>query len=316
MLSLRTADLTTDAPAMARLLSLTMPEAVTADQVAEWWRPRENEIRSTTVALNSAGQVIGLADVESLTWKRAGLFRMRVIVATEWRKQGIGKQLYGEALRFACTHKASALQSSVKDTDAAALRFAEQRGFAIDRHTFESVLDLSRFDESAFAGGVEQLQAAGFRFLSLAAAEMDVEQAQRKLYALNRETGLDNPGNDGTFPSYDAFRQNVFEASWFRPDGQILAADGERWVALAAIALSPQHNSAYNAFTGVDREYRGRGLAYAVKLLAIRWAKQSGALLMRTDNDSQNGPMLAVNRKLGYQPEPGTYQMVCRLPDR
>jgi hypothetical protein len=28
-----------------------------------------------------------------------------------------------------------------------------------------------------------------------------------------------------------------------------------------------------------------------------------------TDNDSQNAPMLAINRKLGYQPEPG----ICRL---
>lgn len=315
MITLRTADLTTDAPALAQLLSLTTPEAVTAQQVAEWWRPRENEIRSTTVALNSAGQVVGMADVESLAWKQAGIFRVRVIVTAEWRNQGIGNQLYAEALRFARTHNAKTLHSNVKDTDAASLRFAEQRGFAIDRHTFESVLDLSRFDETTFAGGVERLKALGFRFLSLAAAEMDVEQARRKLYALNRETGLDNPGNSGTFSPYDEFRQDVFEASWFRADGQILAADGERWVALAAIALSPEHNSAYNAFTGVDREYRGRGLAYAVKLLAIRWAKQSGALLIRTDNDSQNGPMLAINRKLGYQPEPGTYQIVCHLSD-
>jgi hypothetical protein len=26
---------------------------------------------------------------------------------------------------------------------------------------------------------------------------------------------------------------------------------------------------------------------------------------MRTNNDSENAPMLAVNRKLGYRPEPG-----------
>jgi len=34
---------------------------------------------------------------------------------------------------------------------------------------------------------------------------------------------------------------------------------------------------------------------------------------MRTHNDSQNGPMLAVNRMLGYRPEPGFYAMEKRL---
>jgi hypothetical protein len=34
---------------------------------------------------------------------------------------------------------------------------------------------------------------------------------------------------------------------------------------------------------------------------------------VRTDNDSKNAPMLAVNRKLGYKPEPGYYRLVCVL---
>ncbi|HEY7850574.1 MAG TPA: hypothetical protein VIC27_10950, partial [Ktedonobacterales bacterium] len=33
----------------------------------------------------------------------------------------------------------------------------------------------------------------------------------------------------------------------------------------------------------------------------------------RTNNDSQNAPMLAVNRKLGYQPQPGFYRMRAQL---
>ena len=63
----------------------------------------------------------------------------------------------------------------------------------------------------------------------------------------------------------------------------------------------------FNAFNGVRREYRGRGIALALKLLAIDFCRRSGAARIRTNNDSENAPMLAINRRLGYVPEPGWY---------
>ena len=61
----------------------------------------------------------------------------------------------------------------------------------------------------------------------------------------------------------------------------------------------------YNSLTGVHRDYRGKGLALAVKLKAIDYAKQKGAKFIRTHNDSNNMPMLNVNQKLGYEKMPG-----------
>jgi hypothetical protein len=37
-------------------------------------------------------------------------------------------------------------------------------------------------------------------------------------------------------------------------------------------------------------------------------ATACGAVLLRTDNDSQNAPILAINKKLGYKAEPGWYK--------
>jgi hypothetical protein len=54
-------------------------------------------------------------------------------------------------------------------------------------------------------------------------------------------------------------------------------------------------------------------LAQALKSLSIRFAKEFGADYIITHNDSQNAPMLAVNRKLGYQPLPGVYRLVKQL---
>jgi RimJ/RimL family protein N-acetyltransferase len=99
-------------------------------------------------------------------------------------------------------------------------------------------------------------------------------------------------------------------AFWYRPEGIFLAADGAAWVGLAIVGTFPETNSMYNMITGVDAAYRGRGIAQALKVLSIRYAQQAGATYIRTNNDSQNAPMLAINRKLGYQPQPGVYSMV------
>jgi hypothetical protein len=54
-------------------------------------------------------------------------------------------------------------------------------------------------------------------------------------------------------------------------------------------------------------------VAQALKLLAIRCARRYGAVYIRTHNDSENAPMLAINRKLGYQPQPGLYRYTLDL---
>ena len=99
----------------------------------------------------------------------------------------------------------------------------------------------------------------------------------------------------------------------YRCEGQLLAVSGEALIGFAAVNLFPENQDACNATTGVIREYRGRKIALALKVLAARYARQHGARTVRTDNDSRNAPILAINRRMGYQPQPGTYQLVCWL---
>jgi GNAT superfamily N-acetyltransferase len=72
----------------------------------------------------------------------------------------------------------------------------------------------------------------------------------------------------------------------------------------------------FNMMTGVDRRYRSRGIATALKLLAIRCARRYRAAYLRTNNDSLNAPMLAVNQKLGYISQPGWYRLLFMLPEQ
>lgn len=312
MATFRPMDITTDAAEMARLYSYTTAEPITPETVRDWWTLREGEIRVTMLALEENCQAIGYWDVDRETWMKPGYFYVKVIVASESRRRGLGSQMYEAALLVARQHGATHLESHIRETDAASLRFAEARGFKVLHHSFDSTLDLTDFDEHRLDSLMARLHAEGFRFFSLAEAGLTGEN-KRKLYEVNRASGLDNPGNDRTFPDFYAFSKNVFEASWFRADTQIIAARGDRWVGLSAIGIYPSEDYACNAFTGILREYRGRGLAQALKLQTILLAKRHGVRYIRTNNDSNNAAILAVNRKLGYQPEPGTYKVLCVL---
>lgn len=294
---------------VAELLSMDYAEPVAVEQVREWRsQPPPERIAHRVVAVAADGSIAGYAHALRDSWMISGLFWLHVGVDASARKAGIGMRLYEEVAGFALANGASIYRAETHERSAEGLRFAQRLGFHQERHIFESTLDLATFDETPFAAKLAEAQATGIRFASLAELG-DTQEARHKLHALNEEAALDVPGSDHTPRPYDAFAAQILAARWFRPEGQIAALDGEEWVGLGAVGIFDETHSAYNMFTGVRRSHRGRGIAQALKLLVIRYARQSGATYIRTNNDSENAPMLAVNRKLGYKPEPGFYRL-------
>lgn len=80
------------------------------------------------------------------------------------------------------------------------------------------------------------------------------------------------------------------------------------WAAMSAISRFENH--AYNLHTGVDRRYRGRKLAQAVKVLALRYARDVLKVnTVHTHHNTMNQPIIAIDRKFGYIQMPGTFVM-------
>lgn len=311
MITLRPLNLETDVPRYVELVNTILPDPVTEERVREWERnfPRDG-IRQQNVALDEHQTMVACNEASRRPNMAAGTFFVEVIVAPAFQRRGIGAQLYDDAIAFAHAQGAARLVCEVRDHNPDWLRFAQTRGFEIDRHIFESTLDLTTFDESCFTDVIESVEQSGIRFFTLADVG-NTEENQRRLYAVNKSNALDIPGWEGEFPSFEDFSRYVFQASWFRAEGQIIAADGDEWIGLGAVGYFPATNSAYNMHSGVLKKYRGRHIARALKLLTIRYARACGAAYIRTNNDSQNAPILVVNRNLGYQPRPGFFKCVC-----
>lgn len=295
----------------AELQNLASPETITAEDVREW--RRSEDPKRITLRLGAEaedGRLVAYAHALREPWDKPGVFWLHVVVDPAGRRQGTGALLHEELLRFARERGGTRYFAEVRDHLPMGLAFAERQGYHVQRHLFESTLDVAGFDEARFGGAVEAAERAGIRFLTLADVG-DTEEARRRLWALNEALRQEVPGADGGLRPYEAFRKQVCEAAWYRPEGQILAVDGDRWIGLSALGYfaTPQPMM-WVMMTGVEREYRGRGIALALKLLGMRYARRSGARYIRTNNDSENAPILAVNRKLGFVPEPGYYRML------
>jgi GNAT superfamily N-acetyltransferase len=310
--SIRIAAPETDLPAIAALIGQDDPLPLTVEDLQKWEaRQFEGQLRRWSVATDETDRIVGHASAVHLPWMPPGSFELWLIVDDAHRARGIGAQLWDDVLGFALANGATVLEGHARETCPEGIRFAQARGFSIDRHIFESELVLTDFDESRFAGIVEAVEATGIRFFSL--ADQDTPDVRHKLYEVNRRTALDIPGSRDEFSSFEEFSQIVFPASWFRAEGQILAADGDAVIGLSAAGYYSQTNSMYNLMTGVDRAYRGRGIAQALKLLVIRLARRLGASYVRTNNDSLNAAILAINRRLGYRPLPGYFRLIKHL---
>ena len=72
------------------------------------------------------------------------------------------------------------------------------------------------------------------------------------------------------------------------------------WAQLTASAATP--GVGRHAFTAVKRDWRGKGVAGALKRAQIAWAKQAGFEQLVTRNEERNAPMRRVNERLGYRP--------------
>ncbi|HEV2404477.1 MAG TPA: GNAT family N-acetyltransferase [Ktedonobacterales bacterium] len=300
-----------DAAAVTELINRDYGEPATVEQVrARILAASASRQALRLVAVSERGDVVAYGHVLRDDWMQPGLFWMHMVVDAETRRRGIGTRLCDALFEWAGERGGATYRAEARDNMPESLRFAERRGFQIDRHIFESALDLTTFDERPFVTTLDATRAAGIRFFSLADLG-DTMDARRSLYEVERVIARDIPGgSESATRPFEIFLREVCDPAHYRPEAQLVAADGEEWVGLASVLDYPANASMYNGVTGVLPAYRGRGIATALKLLALRAARTRGAATIRTNNDSENAPMLAINRRLGYQPEPGYYRLL------
>ncbi|MCC3372657.1 GNAT family N-acetyltransferase [Cohnella sp. REN36] len=269
--------------------------------------------RTRRVAVDPAGRIVGYVWAWRAPWTEPGHLNFTLVAGEDVRGRGVGSMLLQHARAWGEALGAVKLVTEVWDDRPDDLRFAERRGFAVERHAFQSVLRLDRDlpESSAEDETLAALEREGLRYTTL--AEEPGEESERKLHALYQETMFDIPGFTGEVPVFEEWRKWYLQPDGYAPEQVLIVADGERYVGVSNVIYKAATNGMYHEYTGVSRSHRGRRVGRALKLLARQLAKRRGADYIRTDNDSLNAPILRINRSMGYEPLRGSYRIVADL---
>jgi GNAT superfamily N-acetyltransferase len=315
-LTLRPAELDRDFGQLAAWFSLVQDEPTSEPALKADYEEHKKRIIRLMVAEDGQDELLGF------NWATRNRFDLSqahiyIIVKPEQRRQGVGDQLYTDLEQAARAAGVKQLRVSLQDDRPEYRAFAERRGFTERSHSMGMALDLKAFDDQSYNENIARLQAEGFLFTSMAALG-NTEAAQRRLYELNDMTSTETPGSEGVHPwsSFEDFQHKVCQAEWYKPAGQMVVIDTAtgNWAAMSAITRFEGCEYAYNLHTGVDRRYRGRKLAQAVKVLALRYAREVLKVdTVQTHHNTRNAPMIAIDRKLGYVQRTGILTMEKNL---
>ena len=264
-------------------------------------------------------QAIGSTSNGGLFASPDGSWRVGLRTAPQWRRRGVARALLEELAEHARANNAKRLIAAVRGDEPEGARFAEALGYRAFHERIDSYIDVPSFDASGFDDPDATAARAGVRLATYAELlrehAADVEVFQRELlpviWAMARDVPSPTPMPEQP-PPFEQAKRMFFEGPGIDPPSTIIALRDGRTVGMT-VTMVKENGTAYTNFTGVSRAERGKGIALAMKLRALRDLMTRGVKLFGTTNDEQNAAMRGINRRLGYVPDPPTTMYEKRL---
>jgi GNAT superfamily N-acetyltransferase len=242
-------------------------------------------------------------------------FMVNIYVDPQHQRMGVGSAIFDKLLIELRNRDAEIAWTMNKEDLPEHRVFFQKRGFQEKRKDWESRLDLSTFEPGKFQGYSVKMANKGISFTTLAREIDGSEESLRRLHELVQHISEDMPRQtDFTPVPYEQWKALELNSPRLLPEGYLIAKRDSQLVGLSVVYRNEKDPQLLTqGDTGVRREYRGRGIAIALKLRVIEFARKKGYAGIETWNDSTNAPMLAVNTKLGFKRHVGWILMERNL---
>jgi len=291
-----------DFDAFVALRNSIWPEFPTSvDQLLHEEEEFEPHMKPTRLAAEIDGAIVGAAEVGPIVGSYdPRIWTIAIDVAPECRGKGIGSALFDTAWRTLAPSDPTLVTVHVHDGDEASMKFLAARGFAELKRDFVSELDLSAWSVAPPAHRAPEVRIVPM-------LQLDSEAFRQELHQLFEAVRKDVPRVAPASPlSFDFFNKAVIgDPEFLWSASHVAIAPSQRALGYELVGFTGMYQSAQAGFvdqwlTGVRPEWRGKGIAKALKIAAANAAKNAEFKGVRTDNDSRNAAMLSVNRTLGF----------------
>jgi len=259
-------------------------------------------------------QIVGSAYVGQSAWRPPEMIILYVAVHPDHQKRGYGRALLERAEATASQRGGERTFTWTEETEQRSMRFLDRAAYEMVERRWESMLDLSRCDLERLQNEVDRVVSSGIGIMSVASYAAERRDWKRELHQLftdvERDVPVPFPTQEVGFDDFEALNLG----RRFVGEGFFVAVDGDELVGLT----EPQHvddvpGAIEQNLTGVRADYRGRGIATALKSQAAIWAAQAGYTSIRTQNAQSNVAMLAVNDRLGFERNRATIEYLKGL---
>ena len=292
---------------MAAFYTLVEPDyPVTAEEIRRADTIRDPKLKYDRFFAERDGELLGIARYG----QASGLYHpqkffLNIDVHPAHRARGIESQLYDHLLEVLAPFDPILLRGDAKENRPEEVRFWLERGFVEEDRYWESRLNPQTFDPAPYVHLDEAMRNIGVSIQPLSTLIDTHPDYQRLIYDIDWEFTQDEPlPETPTRPDFEVYKKH-FDTPDFLPDALQVAVYGGQWRGFSELSGSEGNaRYLYNGFTAVGRELRGKGVATALKVKNLIWAKERGYTEIKTWNNSLNAPMLAVNIKLGFVRQP------------
>jgi len=237
-------------------------------------------------------------------------------VHPEFQKQGIGAALYDHVIDILMKKNPVEITVGLREDKVDAVCFMEKRGYKLAMRYPMSKLMIDEFDFDRYENVDENMKLHGIKICTVKKLdEMGVDW-KPKNHMLSSEVLKDVPSPD----PIPEITLEQHEKAWlsrpdFMPEANFIALDGDEFVGMSNIWLDTAKKEKLNTgLTGVLRSHRRKGICTALKVHAIRFAKQYGAEFLETENE-ENNPMYQLNLQLGFKPQPAWTNYVKEIKE-
>jgi GNAT superfamily N-acetyltransferase len=278
-------------------LQSTVAEGVRSDAQSP-----SGEVRIRLCAGEPAWAYLNAVDLSTAARRKPGVCGFDLWTARQQWSETLADALFDKAVEFARSRASKRLITDLTlyAPDDPLVPFLARHGFTEVDRIVPVMLDLTAFDRRCFLSPAPD----DINFFSYAEAG-DTDAHRHKLYTLRVALNRDVPTNDvhAESPPFEEWQKRFDRPEVDFNALAVAADDAGEWIGTSQISFQEHTNIGWTNLTGVLREYRGQGIALALKLRTLDAAIGRGCPLILTENHEDNVPMRAINKKLGFVPD-------------
>ena len=288
--------------------------ATTVKALAESERARDPKYRHRRWVAVQGSRVVGYAAYgQPVYGYHPNKFAVDVAVLPEYRRRGIGAALYDQLVAGLAALQPQILRADAYGDLPEGVQFLEQRGFWEVFCETPMHLQVDTFDATPYAGLEERLRALGIHVRTLSDLAGDADR-DRQAYDLYWEVTEDVPreGELNVMP-FREWAKWTLKDPLVPHDGYLISVCGDEYVGLAEFGTTPGSDVLQGGLVGVKRAFRRKGVALAMHVRAIAYARAHGYARIATSTAAANVGMRALYERLGFVRQPDWIQMekVC-----